>query len=830
MIPFLKSREKKILFPKYTEKCNCVSRVPNQKVLERRYAGLTENEDWFDGICSGLPTEEIKACILNSTNDDELQSTLFNLLGYNNISIISEIFQRKSELIAKWKPKEFPHVYGLKKATIPRFNQKVGLPSETIHENTGFYEEYHIPASTLSRPKQTLKKISDLNPNMQKCFEKYESLNLLQTIVYPVAVHSNANMLVCAPTGAGKTDVALLAIMRVIEAPKSDNFKIIYLAPMKALAAEITKKFSKKLAPLNVKVREFTGDMSLTKDEIRETNVIVSTPEKWDVITRKSLADTDLVQKTELLIIDEVHLLHEERGSVLESLVARTLREVEISQRMIRIVGLSATLPNFMDVAAFLRVNPYEGMFYFGENFRPIPLDQTFIGVKGKQRNQFQQLNENCFSKMMKSVKEGYQVMIFVHSRMNTIKTAKEMIRCVNAESSTAYFELDPDDKLYCHKQLKGVSSAEIKDLFRSGFSIHHAGLLRKDRDVVEELFAKGFIKVLCCTATLAWGVNLPCHTVIIKGTQVYDSNVGGFVNLGILDVLQIFGRAGRPQFEQSGHGIIITTHDKLMYYLNAMNSQVPIESTFLNHLADNLNAEVNLGTVSNLSEAVIWISYTYLFVRMRKNPMAYGIPYSEVQKDPMLTAILTEFMKKTAQFLHKLGLVFFRSESLKITELGRICSLFYIKCSTIDVFNDILNQFMGIQQILAAIAKSTEFESIKVRDEELSHLQKLKAKLLIPIKEPLTETTGKVNILLQSLISRIRLSSFSLMSDQNYVSQNASRIARALFEICMEKSWSLSASSALEICKSLEWKLWSNCNPWFNWESLTIYQMIFIA
>ena len=94
--------------------------------------------------------------------------------------------------------------------------------------------------------------------------------------------------------------------------------------------------------------------MQLTKAEINETQMIVTTPEKWDVVTRKSVGDTELTQKVRLLIIDEVHLLHEDRGAVIESIVARTLRLVETSQSLIRVVGLSATLPNYVDVAQFL--------------------------------------------------------------------------------------------------------------------------------------------------------------------------------------------------------------------------------------------------------------------------------------------------------------------------------------------------------------------------------------------------------------------------------------------------------------------------------------------
>src|ERR1700753_4492161 len=109
----------------------------------------------------------------------------------------------------------------------------------------------------------------------------------------------------------------------------------------------------------------------------------------------------------------------------------------------------------------------------------------------------------------------------------------------------------------------------------------------------METLFGNGVLKVLCCTATLAWGVNLPAAAVVIKGTQVYSADVGKFVDVGILDVLQIFGRAGRPQFQDSGVGFICTTHDKIQHYLSAVTQQQPIESKFSKKLVDNLNAEI---------------------------------------------------------------------------------------------------------------------------------------------------------------------------------------------------------------------------------------------
>ena len=135
-----------------------------------------------------------------------------------------------------------------------------------------------------------------------------------------------------------------------------------------------------------------------------------------------------------LLIIDEVHLLNDDRGPVIEALVARTLRLVESSQQMIRIVGLSATLPNYADVALFLRVSPETGLFHFGAAYRPVPLTQTFIGVSGtkgasgtKGVNKVQQektlMTEIAYEKALAALRNGKQVMVFVHARNETVRT-----------------------------------------------------------------------------------------------------------------------------------------------------------------------------------------------------------------------------------------------------------------------------------------------------------------------------------------------------------------------------------------------------------------------
>jgi len=275
----------------------------------------------------------------------------------------------------------------------------------------------HVPAL---KPKpfganESLVAIADLPEWAREGFNGMKALNRVQSRVYDAALNSSENILLCAPTGAGKTNVAVLCMLHTIgQYLKGDGsvdtskFKIVYVAPMKALVAEMVGNFTKRLGDAyGIVVRELTGDVSLTKQEIDETQIIVTTPEKWDIITRKS-DDRTYTNLVRLLIIDEIHLLHDDRGPVLESIVARTLRQVEATQELVRIVGLSATLPNYEDVAVFMRVNPEKGLFVFDNSFRPCPLQQQYIGVNVKKALQrFQLMNEICYNKVRAAAQQA---------------------------------------------------------------------------------------------------------------------------------------------------------------------------------------------------------------------------------------------------------------------------------------------------------------------------------------------------------------------------------------------------------------------------------------
>jgi len=741
---------------------------------------------------------------------------------------------------------QYPHVYRAHAAgnKLSAYGKKYALPPGTVHHDDNLREEYEIPAMPVGQvgAGQRLLEVRELDGLCQRTFKGYKALNRMQSLVYPVAYKTSENMLICAPTGAGKTDAAMLTILNTIAknvAPNpiadpdatdftvmTEDFKIIYVAPMKALAAEVTEKLGKRLAWLGIKARELTGDMHLTKAEILDTQIIVTTPEKWDVVTRKSTGDTELVQKVRLLIIDEVHMLHDERGAVLESLVARTQRQVESTQSLIRIVGLSATLPNYVDVADFLRVNKMAGLFYFDASFRPVPLEQHFIGAKGKpgSRQSRENLERVAFDKVIEMLKLGHQIMVFVHSRKDTLKTAHRLHEMAMEEQCTELF--DPTDHPrydLAKRDMQQSKGRDLRELLGKGMGTHHAGMPRSDRNLIERLFAEGVLRVLCCTATLAWGVNLPAAAVLIKGTQVYNAQEGKFTDLGILDVLQIFGRAGRPQFQDSGIGFICTTHDRLDHYMRAVTEQQPIESRFSAKLIDNLNAEISLGTVTTVSEAVTWLGYSYLFVRMRQSPLTYGIEWAEIRDDPQLVGRRRKLIMDAARILQKSQMIIFNetTEDLRAKDVGRIASQYYVQQSSIEIFNTMMRPHGSDADALAMISMSGEFDQVQSRESEEKELSALKENgyVVTDVKDGYATSHGKTNYLLQSHISRARLEDFTLVSDTNYITQNASRIARALFMIALNRRWGYQCLVLLSICQSIEHRCWSIEHPLHQFE-----------
>ncbi|KAI9907622.1 hypothetical protein PsorP6_002761 [Peronosclerospora sorghi] len=744
---------------------------------------------------------------------------------------------------SKRKPQHFVDVESLafQEGSHLMSNRECRLPEGTWRAQKKGYEEIHVPAvrTKMAVAEERARiKISTLPKWAQSAFNGMDSLNRVQSKMFSAAFETSENLLLCAPTGAGKTNVAMLTILHEVMKARDpetgqidlNSFKIVYVAPMKALVQEVVLNLSARLSSAyNIQVREMSGDQNLSREQLYNTQIIVTTPEKWDIITRKSGDDRTYTQLVRLMIIDEIHLLHDTRGPVLEALVARTIRNIEATQVTVRLVGLSATLPNYEDVAAFLRVNPAQGLFYFDSSYRPVPLQQQYIGIMEKKAvKRFALMNDICYEKVVQQAELDNQVLIFVHSRKETVSTA-QALRELFVENDTLSRLIKPksaSSEVLIQEAEKIERNDDLKDLFPFGLGIHHAGMKRQDRTLVENAFADGHLKVLVSTSTLAWGVNLPAHTVIIKGTQIYNAEKGDWCELSPLDILQMLGRAGRVQFDTQGEGIIITQHSHLTFYLSLMNQQLPVESQLMGKLADNLNAEIVVGSVQNVAQAATWLGYTYLFIRMLRNPTLYGISIADHKADATLLQYRTDLVHSAATLLAKHNLIKYerRSGLFQATALGRVASHYYIAHDSISIYNQYLKPHMSDIEILRLFSLSNEFKYVIVRSEEKLELAKLLERVPVPVKELLVSSapgsiapgsgSAKVNVLLQAYISRLKLDGFALMADMVHIHQSAARIFRALFEISLSRGWASLAERMLSFCKIVDKRMWLSHSP----------------
>ncbi len=242
------------------------------------------------------------------------------------------------------------------------------------------------------------------------------------------------------------------------------------------------------------------------------------------------------------------------------------------------------------------------------------------------------------------------------------------------------------------------MRDVDLKKATARCVGFHHAGMVRGDRDLVEKMFHSGEIKMLVATATLAWGVNMPAYAVIIKGTDIYDPNQTDSRDISILDVQQMFGRAGRPQYDVSGQATLMTDHSKVNYYIGALTNSSPIDSRFLKYIKQALNAEIVSGTVTSEDDAFDWLKYTFLAVRLKKCPQVYGCARgsNEAQKQFNYDQFIRERVNEVLRELDRMRLIRMdhKNFSVNSTEIGRITSHYYIKCETMAHLCTSLNIF----------------------------------------------------------------------------------------------------------------------------------------
>jgi activating signal cointegrator complex subunit 3 len=363
---------------------------------------------------------------------------------------------------------------------------------------------------------------------------------------------------------------------------------------------------------------ELTGESSPSPDLLRKADILCTTPEKWDGTSRQVnfFFDTFItltlhlqwharayVRQTQLVILDEIHLLGQDRGPILEVIVSR-MRYISTQTGIpVRIIGsppslpllphrycilmwlcsgLSTALANANDVASWIGV-PKHGLYNFRPSVRPVPLEIHIQGVHGQHYcPRMATMNKPAYAAICLHSREK-PVLVFVASRRQTRVTALALISLAAADETAPSFHKMTEAQI--KKVVDTLSDSALRHVIPFGIGIHHAGLPPKDKVIVEELFKSGKIQVcfsirlspeavlncslqvLVCTATLAWGVNLPAHLVIIKGTEYFDGKTKRYVDMPITDVLQMMGRAGRPQYDTSGTAVILVHSPKKPFY-----------------------------------------------------------------------------------------------------------------------------------------------------------------------------------------------------------------------------------------------------------------------
>jgi len=425
-----------------------------------------------------------------------------------------------------------------------------------LTSNVSLKKYVNLQEPLLDEPPEILNFIKD--ERLQRVLLEHQifTLRSIQKEAIAKGLFFRKSFLVCAPSGSGKTLIGELCAVHAI----FNNFgKSIYLVPFKALASEKYLSFKHDYERFGIRVELSIGDQEPEEKALEDADLIITTYEKMDSILR-NFHDKQWISDITTIVIDEIHVIDEsDRGPRLESLIVRLNEFLHQPQ----IIGLSATIanPEFFNQWLSSLGNK---MILIKSDVRPVPLHYQIEISRNKDSTLKKIVND--------TLSQNGQVLVFVNKRKLTQNIALNLRMLVKGH-------LSPEELNECKKAESSLSSLRggILDLRKSikhGVAFHHAGLLHKERKVVEEAFRKHVLKLIICTTTLSAGINLPARVVVLRDFKKYTTsghNVKNFEDLhengdgfsyfkpfSANEVFQMLGRAGRPGLDSIGHGIIL--------------------------------------------------------------------------------------------------------------------------------------------------------------------------------------------------------------------------------------------------------------------------------
>ncbi|MBN2250642.1 MAG: DEAD/DEAH box helicase [Candidatus Altiarchaeota archaeon] len=355
-----------------------------------------------------------------------------------------------------------------------------------------------------------------------------------QLLVESGVLEGKSNLVLCTPTASGKTFASEILIAKKLEEGK----KAVYVAPLRALAYEKYTEF-RKYESLGYRVRLEMGDLDSGKyGRKKEFDILVTTAEKCDSILRSR---PDWFNDTGVLVMDEIHLINTDRGPVYEILISKFQKLLP----GIQVLALSATIGNAKELSSWLDAGLIES------GWRPVKLHESVEAGADKYRT--------LKDVVGKSVSKGGQALVFVNSRRSAESVAERLGKDLGLEGKGTELDKTAEDILSAlsapTQQCKRLSSC-----VKTGTAFHHAGLVNKQRTLIEDEFKKGVIKVITATPTLAAGVNLPARTVIVRDFTRFGGGELGYIT--VMEYKQQAGRAGRPKFDKEGNAVCIASSD----------------------------------------------------------------------------------------------------------------------------------------------------------------------------------------------------------------------------------------------------------------------------